>query len=101
VPIGDPALRACHRQVFLAPPWPGINDSERRHTFAAAAAEHDRLATAYTDLGYTLTELPRTSVADRAELMLAPLADDLPLGSTLRDLDSRCWMVRVPARIAI
>jgi predicted ATPase len=54
VPTGDPTLRAYHRQVFLAPPWPRIyvNDSERRHTFAAAAAEYDRLATAYADFGY-------------------------------------------------
>jgi predicted ATPase len=47
IPIGDPTLRAYHRQVFLAPPWPRIylNDNQRRHTLAAAAAECNRLAT--------------------------------------------------------
>ena len=35
--------------VFLAPPWPElfVSDSERRHDFASAVAEYDRLAAAY------------------------------------------------------
>jgi hypothetical protein len=75
-----PVLRTYYRQVLLAPAWPGIyvNDSERRHTFAAAAAECDRLATTHADLGYTLTELPRTSVAERTELLPATLAGSGP-----------------------
>ena len=71
LPLGDPALRGYHRQVFLAPPWQAIyvTDAERRHSFAAAAAEYDRLVTAYTEFGYTLIELPRATVAERANLV--------------------------------
>ena len=54
------------------------HDSDRRHTVTAAAAEYDRLVTAYADLGYILIELPRVSVADRAEFVLATLAGSGP-----------------------
>jgi predicted ATPase len=42
-------LATCHRYaspVFLAPPWPELftSDAERRHDFASAVAEYERLA---------------------------------------------------------
>ena len=58
--------------VFLAPPWPELfaNDTERRHDFASAVAEYDRLAAAYPALGYDVTLLPKISVAERLAFIL-------------------------------
>lgn len=38
---------------------------ERRHDFASAVAEYERLAAAYPALGYVVTLLPKVSVAER------------------------------------
>lgn len=78
---GEPALRALdrahryHRRVFLAPPWPEIHvaDAERRHGFEAALEEYHRLQTALPALDYEVVTLPRTSIADRADFVLATL----------------------------
>lgn len=71
-------LRHAHRynrQVFLAPPWPEIyeTDRARRHGFAAAVAEYDRLRAAYPSLGYAVSILPKVDVAGRADFVLAVL----------------------------
>lgn len=79
---GAPVLAAAgrahryHGTVFLAPPWPEIyrGDAERRHGFAAAVEEYERLAIAYPVLGYRVRVLPTVSVADRADWVLAALA---------------------------
>jgi predicted ATPase len=58
--------------VFLAPPWPElfVSDAERRHDFASAVAEYDRLAAAYPALGYDVILLPKVSVAERLAFIL-------------------------------
>ena len=58
--------------VFLAPPWPElfVSDAERRHDFASAIAEYDRLAAAYPALGYDVITLPKLSVAERLAFIL-------------------------------
>jgi predicted ATPase len=58
--------------VFLAPPWPElfVSDAERRHDFASAVAEYDRLAAAYPVLGYDVILLPKVSVAERIAFVL-------------------------------
>ena len=58
--------------VFLAPPWPELfaSDAERRHDFASAVAEYDRLAAAYPALGYDVITLPKVSVAERVVFIL-------------------------------
>jgi predicted ATPase len=58
--------------VFLAPPWPELfaSDAERRHDFASAVAEYDRLAAAYPALGYDVILLPKVSVAERLAFVL-------------------------------
>ena len=76
-PLAD-ELRQTHRydrQVFLAPPWPEIyaTDQERRHSFADAVAEYDRLRAIYPSLGYEVTVLPKIDVARRADVVLATL----------------------------
>ena len=72
------ALGRTHRyrrRVFLTPPWPEIyvQDEERRHDFAAACREHDRLARDYPALGYETIALPRLPVPERADWLLAAL----------------------------
>jgi predicted ATPase len=78
---GEPSLRALdrahryHRRVFLAPPWPQIHvaDDERRHGLEAALDEYRRLEAALPALDYEVVVLPRTSVAARADFVLATL----------------------------
>lgn len=61
----------CHRRVFLAPPWQEIfhNDVERRHSFGHAAASYGPLRAAYEGLGYRIVDLPKASVASRADFV--------------------------------
>lgn len=78
---GEPALAGLGRQhrynhqVFLAPPWAEIYvpDQERQHGFDAAVAEYERLAVVYPLLGYEVTILPKISVPERADLLLAAI----------------------------
>ncbi len=57
--------------VFMAPPWRELfaQDEERRHDFDAARAEYERLLDAYPRHGYELCELPRDTVAARADFI--------------------------------
>jgi predicted ATPase len=79
---GEAALTALgrvhryHHMVFLVPPWSEIfvNDGERLHGFAEAAAEYDRLVTAYVSLGYKICVLPKADVSARADTVMANLA---------------------------
>lgn len=78
---GEPVLAALAREhsyngrVFLTPPWPEIyaGDPERRHGFDAALTEYERLARTYQMLGYETVILPKVSVAERADFVLARL----------------------------
>lgn len=79
---GEPSLRDLqsrdryHRRVFLAPPWPEIfvTDAERRHGFEASLAEFERLRAVYPALGYEVIMLPKVSVRERADFVLAVLS---------------------------
>lgn len=81
---GEPAVddlcrtHRYNRRVFLTPPWPEIYvaDRERRHGLAEAIAEYDRLRVVYPSLGYEVCILPKLSVAERADLVLAMLRGD-------------------------
>lgn len=68
-------LKRYHHRVFLVPPWPELYgvDEERRLSFDDAAAEYDRLLTAYTALGYQIVVLPRTTVDQRIARVLDEL----------------------------
>ncbi|WP_261385787.1 AAA family ATPase [Tateyamaria omphalii] len=61
--------------VFIAPPWPEIyvQDADRAHGFDAAVEEFDRLMTHFAALGYETCLLPKQSVAERAQFVLARL----------------------------
>jgi predicted ATPase len=64
-----------HRRVFLTPPWPEIyiRDQERQHDFEEAIAEFDRLLITYGYLGYDPFIFPKTTVSERARLVLSQL----------------------------
>ncbi|MGV2130113.1 AAA family ATPase [Agrobacterium vitis] len=73
------ALKQQHRyhaRVFLTPPWPEIyqQDTERQHDLAAAEEEYQRLLEVYPALGYEVIVLPKVSVVERVEFILAILA---------------------------
>ncbi|MHC1943143.1 AAA family ATPase [Bradyrhizobium sp. UFLA06-06] len=78
---GEPVLHPIcaahryHRRVFMTPPWPEIyvTDSERRHGFEMAVAEHRRLMETLPTLGYDVIGLPKTSPAERADFVLTTL----------------------------
>ncbi len=59
--------------VFIAPPWREIyvNDTERRQDFAEAERTCAIMRTVYVEYGYRLIDLPKTSVARRAEFVLS------------------------------
>lgn len=63
------------RKVFLTPPWPQIyvRDSERQHGLDEAMAEYERLLRDYPAHGFEVIVLPRVSVAQRADFVLAEL----------------------------
>jgi len=57
-----------NRQVLVTRPWEEIytTDDERKGTFADAVAFHRLIESAYDRAGYTLVEIPRGPVEDRA-----------------------------------
>jgi len=60
--------------VLLAPPWPelfhaGGADEHRKHSFDSAVAEFEHLREYYPKLGYSVTELPRGTVVQRADYL--------------------------------
>nr|WP_268821748.1 AAA family ATPase [Octadecabacter dasysiphoniae] len=63
------------KTVFIAPPWHEIfeQDEDRKHGFAKACDEYDRLVAALDDLGYEPCILPQVSVADRVGFVLETL----------------------------
>lgn len=54
--------------VFVLPSWREIyvTDEDRRMTFDHAAAFGDAVRDIYTDLGYTLVDVPQATIAERA-----------------------------------
>ncbi len=65
--------------VMLAPPWPelyaaGADDSQRKHSFDEAVIEFDHLRLIYPQYGYAVTELPKGSVAQRADYLATVIA---------------------------
>ena len=74
VPVGDlmPTPFPYAQPVFYAPPWPEIYEEteDRRHSFAMAEDEALRLRRDLIALDLKVIELPKVSVAERAEIVL-------------------------------
>ena len=68
-----------HATVFVLPPWEAIyaTDAERDQSFADAVDVHARVVHWYRSCGYILNEVPRLSVAERAEHVLQTLAESV------------------------
>lgn len=65
--------------VFVAPPWPEIfkHDPHRRASFDDYLKFHNLLVQTYEDLGYSLIELPRLPVHDRAAYICRSIEDGI------------------------
>ena len=67
------ALFRYNKRVFIMPPWPEIygQDDERKQDFAEAVESWRLTAEIYPELGYELIEVPKLSIADRVDFVLA------------------------------
>ncbi len=65
-----------HRVVFITPPWQEIyvNDSERKQSFEEAIATYEVMHRIYLDLDYTLTEIPKAPLEERAHFVVDSVA---------------------------
>ena len=70
--LGPKTQRIFHRTVFVAPPWPEIfgQDQDRKHSLSEAIDEYSRICTALNEYRYVPEELPKVSVATRADFVL-------------------------------
>ncbi|WP_294280897.1 AAA family ATPase [uncultured Chryseobacterium sp.] len=61
-----------YEKVFITPPWKDIyiNDEERKQTFEEAIKTFEIMDTLYRHLGYSVIEIPKTAVSERAVLIL-------------------------------
>lgn len=61
--------------IFMAPPWQEIfcQDDERKHSFEESVNEYERLMKAYPQYGYSITELPKTNIKERADFILSSI----------------------------
>jgi predicted ATPase len=62
-----------NKKVFIMPPWPEIygQDDERKQDFAEAYETWRVMAETYPQSGYELIEVPRVSISERADFVLA------------------------------
>lgn len=67
-----------NKTVFLAPPWKEIfiNDAERPESFEDAIEISTFLRNTYEELGFTVIELPKFSVAERVQFITNYLSTD-------------------------
>lgn len=67
-----------NKTVFIAPYWAEIfqQDQERKQTAKQAEDTYKMMRQVYSQLGYTLVELPKTSVAKRVEFIEHYLANN-------------------------
>lgn len=61
-----------HPHVFIAPPWQEIyvTDNERKQSFEDAKATYEVMANVYTHLGYSLIEIPKVTIEERAQFVI-------------------------------
>ena len=61
-----------YNTIFLMPPWKEIyiTDNERYESFEQSLAIHNHLKKAYSNLGYSIVEVPLASVNERVSFIL-------------------------------
>ncbi|HTG55996.1 MAG TPA: AAA family ATPase [Niabella sp.] len=59
-------------RVFMLPPWREIyqTDKERKQTWAEAVRTYEAMKDVYTSYGYHVTDIPKGTVANRADFIL-------------------------------
>lgn len=64
------------RLVFVAEPWPEIyaNDQERIASFDRAVNSYERTVAAYVKAGFNICVIPKASVQERTEFILAQVS---------------------------
>ena len=77
-------LDACRQYryasvVFLAPPWKEIyeTDNERKQDFREAESTFEQMVQVYRECGYTISEIPKTKPAARADFILEQIHLDV------------------------
>lgn len=73
------AKHYCYqKKVFITPPWEEIyeRDNERKQSFDEARATYKVMHHVYTDLGYSLVQLPKLPIQDRATFILDEMVGD-------------------------
>ncbi|MFZ5671601.1 MAG: AAA family ATPase [Pseudomonadota bacterium] len=62
-----------NRRIFIAPFWPEIftNDRERKQSPDEARRTCETIARTYRELGFEIIELPKSSIAERVDFVLA------------------------------
>lgn len=77
IPVPEPIQEAAenfryNRSVFVAPPWEEIfkQDTERKQDFTEAKRTYEATTAAYSENGYELIEIPRTSLEERMRFLL-------------------------------
>lgn len=60
-----------NRRVFIAPPWREIfrPDRERKQSFDEAVRTYEAMVATYSENGYDLVEVPRTSIEERVRFI--------------------------------
>lgn len=69
-----PELR-YFQTVFMVAPWQEIfcQDDERKHSFDEAVTEYNRLLEFYAQSGYSIVQIPKWSVSERAAFITSYL----------------------------
>ena len=84
IEVTSSLLSCCssHRyhSVFIFPPWKEIytNDAERKQDFAEAQRTYESMQKAYHQFGYTVTQVPFSSVAERVQFILRNVGQKTP-----------------------
>ncbi|MGB3502221.1 MAG: AAA family ATPase [Mesorhizobium sp.] len=82
LPVPDHMMAAARRlryasPVFILPHWPEVftQDEERRQDDEEAQATWRFMLDTYRELGYSLVDVPQASISERADFVMARLAD--------------------------
>lgn len=64
-----------NKTVFILPPWQEIykNDNERKQNWNEAVLTFQQMYRTYQSYGYDAIEIPKTSVSNRADILLSSL----------------------------
>lgn len=76
-PVPEEIVHAAHQYrysqlVFITPPWQEIfrNDAQRKQTYKEAVATYQMMQQVYTGLEYTLVQIPKMPIEQRAAFII-------------------------------